>query len=42
MFVPKRSMIPLAELDAGRNGETRYINNFQPKDAAKTSAAGAI
>ena len=35
IFIPKRNMIPLAELDAGRNGETRYINRFEPNDAVK-------
>jgi len=38
VFVPKRSMVPLAEIDAGKNGETRYINRFLPKDASRVAA----
>ncbi len=42
IFVPKHSMIPIAELDAGRNGETRYINRFEPKDAARKNEIEAV
>ena len=31
LFVPKRSMIPYAELDVEGKGVTRYINRFSPK-----------